>query len=536
MSTLTPMSTNLSSKRDSSQIPGTVYLITSNGEVLRLPIPSNSPQDPLNWGMKKRALAFLALASLGSTSLIVVQGASSMFSSLSKEFTLEDTYPFNLTVLATAPPMFMGIGAFLWIPLSLALGRRLVVIMAATMLVMATIWASVEVNFHVLLAAVCFEGLAAGVTSSALLLIIIDLTFIHERPAAIAGTYGIITSLGSGIFTFTPQFANTGVAWRTFYRILIIPCVVSLLLVLFLYPETYFVRPGLALDGRILVQSATEKVYLYDDDDQAPDTESKADQPGKSLLRFRFSDLKIWRTTGSLSAMVACYRQMLLCFINPLIFWVALLQATVFGSLVSTSETYVVVLSSEPYSLSMHQIALFNLAGGFGAILAWPISAYTITAVSRLLTRKNKGVCDAEYYLPAFILPILTAAGGSFLYGYAIEYKWHWSWIYLSSALGSFSIAGLGTANTLWITEAFPRWAGPALAVVAGVGYTLSFCITFAIMPWLEVQGYGRVNGQIGGIILAVGFVGVPISFWGKKLRQHIHGRWAVCEAGALRP
>lgn len=89
MSTLTPMSTNLSSKRDSSQIPGTVYLITSNGEVLRLPIPSNSPQDPLNWGMKKRALAFLALASLGSTSLIVVQGASSLFSSLSKEFTLE---------------------------------------------------------------------------------------------------------------------------------------------------------------------------------------------------------------------------------------------------------------------------------------------------------------------------------------------------------------------------------------------------------------------------------------------------------------
>lgn len=54
-------STLSSSRRDSLQAAGSVFFVSSAGRVLKLPIPSNSPRDPLTWSRSKRWLAFIAL-------------------------------------------------------------------------------------------------------------------------------------------------------------------------------------------------------------------------------------------------------------------------------------------------------------------------------------------------------------------------------------------------------------------------------------------------------------------------------------------
>ena len=74
------------------------------------------------------------------------------------------------------------------------------------------------------------------------------------------------------------------------------------------------------------------------------------------------------------------------------------------------------------------------------------------------------------------------------------------------------------------------------MVVVSGVSYMASFGISFAIYPWVKSQGFAGQNLQLGAMILAVGLVAVPVSFWGKRLRQYIDGKWAVNEMGALRP
>lgn len=60
----------------------------------------------------------------------------------------------------------MGIGAFLWIPLSLAIGRRPVLLLASLVVLVSTICAGVERNFYLLLVALCFQGLGAGAWTS----------------------------------------------------------------------------------------------------------------------------------------------------------------------------------------------------------------------------------------------------------------------------------------------------------------------------------------------------------------------------------
>lgn len=42
-------------------LSGSVFLISSAGNVLRLPIPSQSPHDPLSWSWPRRIIAFCCL-------------------------------------------------------------------------------------------------------------------------------------------------------------------------------------------------------------------------------------------------------------------------------------------------------------------------------------------------------------------------------------------------------------------------------------------------------------------------------------------
>lgn len=77
------------SKHSSSSLSGSVFLITSDGRILSLPIPSRNSRDPLNWCAWKRGCAFLALIIFGIVGLVIIQAPSLMFTELSEEFTTE---------------------------------------------------------------------------------------------------------------------------------------------------------------------------------------------------------------------------------------------------------------------------------------------------------------------------------------------------------------------------------------------------------------------------------------------------------------
>ncbi|KAH6677384.1 major facilitator superfamily transporter [Halenospora varia] len=527
------------SKHASADLSGSVYLIDGNGRMLNLPIPSTSPRDPLNWTVFKRARAFFAMIFYAIVGLTIVQAPSLLFGGLAKEFKPQDTAPFEIVHLISAPTFFMGLGAFIWIPLSVAVGRRPVFLLCTIVTLLTTLWAGLAGSFYQLLIAVSFLGLAEGMSTSLVLHMVIDLTFIHQRPLFIAMMWSLVGFFNLTIMSFIPQM-TTGLHWRPFYYLWTIPSLFSVLFAFFFFPETYYMRPAVAFNGHVLVQSSTEKICIYEDWEEVPGGKLLPETPPISKLGGFTRQLRFWGTTrGGWRAMLSCYPQILLCFLNPLIFWVTVLQAIVFASMLSIGETYAMVLSAPPYNLSMKTTAFVNLAGGFGALLALPLAALSISWVSKRLAMSNNGVKDAEHYLPAFILPITTGAASSVLYGLTLHFHLSAFLVYFSYFLNSFAFVTLATASTLWVTEAFPRWAAAALVNVFGLGYMASFAISFAIRPWVEKQGYLAVNLEIAGAILLVGGVVVPVAFWGKRFRGVLEGRWShwgVWEAGALRP
>lgn len=72
------------------------------------------------------------------------------------------TAPWSPQTLSTAPTLFMAIGCFIWVPLSLALGRRPVFLLAASMELFAMIGAAFSRTFYQLLGCVCLGGFSEG--------------------------------------------------------------------------------------------------------------------------------------------------------------------------------------------------------------------------------------------------------------------------------------------------------------------------------------------------------------------------------------
>ncbi|KAL9076457.1 MAG: hypothetical protein Q9157_003641 [Trypethelium eluteriae] len=535
MSSLSSRSTDLGAP--SSVRSGTVFLISSDGKILNLPIPSDSRYDPLNWSTRKRALALLSIVVYSLVGLVLPQGAGLTTNGLQIEFAGKLTKPFGIDVIISGPTFFMGIGAFIWIPLSLWLGRRPVFVAGSVMMLLGTLAAAFATNYATLLIAVCVLGLTEGFSLSAGLLIIIDLTFIHQRPNAIAMLWSIIGFLGVSSLVTVPFLTNNGLNWRGFYRFWAFPAAVSCLLAFFLFPETFYKRPAVAFDGRLIVQSAEEDVIIYDDPKEDVLDKLLPVDPERSWGR-RFLELFTlpraaagrWRATGR------CYIQVLFCFANPLIFWVALLNAMSFAGMIFIGETYNEVLSKPPYQLPSHLIMFVNVCSGTGSLLSGLAQGPLMTRLMKSLTMRNKGVREAEHYLIMFILPVLTGAASTWIYGMATQLRWSAAFVYLAYGLNGFNFAGLAIANTLWVTEAFPPWAAPALVVVGGGSYVLSFSLSFALVPWIQSQGMLKVGFELAAAQLGLGLIVIPLAFWGKGARQYIHGRWGEGRDGALRP
>lgn len=432
----------------------------------------------------------------------------------------------------------MGVGCFVWVPLSIGMGRRPTLLIATIIELLALLWAGYATSFGQLIGAVCFLGLGEGLSLSLVLLIIVDMTFINQRAHAVALMWSVAGCLGTSGVAYVPSIAQDGSTWRLFYRYWTIPVIVSFLVTFFFFPETYFKRPTVAFDGLIILQSATEKLTIYKDtevdSDLYRDLPDPPSRPGFAGMRDRFglsrSPFASWSAAGR------CFLQMGYCAINPLLFWVFVFSGANAASMIFIGATYARVLTAPPYNISPKIVGTVNIASGVGALFSLLVGTFLVSPLITRLSKRNKGVFEAEHYLLAYIIPVITGAISSLVYGLSVRYHLHPALYYFAYGVNGFSFVGLMIANTLWVAEAFPRWAAPALAVMGGGCYLLSFALSFALLPWIQAHGFKWVGIELTALQLVGGLVAMPVAFWGKAARQAIQGRWAEDRSGALRP
>ena len=348
--------------------------------------------------------------------------------------------------------------------------------------------------------------------------------------------------LGTLSTVIVPYATRQGLEWRHFYGFWSFVTGFAFFSVLLFFPETYFKRPAVAYDGRTFVQTASEKLKIYKDDDLESLNRSIYNKvlpsaPHRSWVREFLDQFRVHRASRtSWKSMLFSYPQIFFCLLNPLIFWVVIMRAANEAGFMYIVSSYPTILNSPPYKASGIHTVLMNISGAIGYFLGWPLGGILLRAILNRLSKRNSGVREAEHYLVGYIFPILTAMLSNIIFGLATKYHWSPSAYYISYLLSTFSNVAMSITTMLWVTEAFPRWAAPALVVVIGGSLILSYSLSFSLVPWIAKQGFMAVGIELAALQLVTGLVFVPAAFWGKGLRQRIHGRWAESREGAIRP
>lgn len=77
---------SLQRRRESYDLSGSTYLITNTGKTLKLPVPSSSKADPLNWSRQKTAGAIFSLLLYSVVCLTAAQAATVVLDGMQNEF------------------------------------------------------------------------------------------------------------------------------------------------------------------------------------------------------------------------------------------------------------------------------------------------------------------------------------------------------------------------------------------------------------------------------------------------------------------
>ncbi|KAH6661198.1 major facilitator superfamily domain-containing protein [Truncatella angustata] len=526
------------SKHASLDVPGSVFMISSAGNVLRLPIPSKSPRDPLAWSWARRIAAFCSLEFYSVVASFLVNIPGTLMPAFQSEFGTENTAPFSVAALPSTMTLFMAVGYLVNIPLSTAIGRRPVVIMSAAIAAASTLWAGFAGSFAQLLVAFALQGFAVAGAISMCLTMVLDATFIHERPYALSLYWCVGSVIIKALTLPLPLITEITTDWRPIYEIWFLVILIALVLVICFVPETYFIRPPVAFDGRVLVQSGTEKVRIYDDWFLVHETGGMKPLPEAPLRSAWFDQLKIRRAEGTQWwSMLATFAQMPFCFINPLIFWVSLLNACLLGTVIFLNLLQPGALMG---FVGIGNSGLINtylgVSGAIGALLALPLSGPTTAWLTKYLSLRSGGVRHAEVYLPGFAIPTIAGCLSVGMAAVAVDREWSPLWQYVAATLSMISYNTGNVATALWVTEAFPRWASAALSSVLFTANAVAFILGLKLTPWVRGVHIMPQSYVWMGLLAVMGLVAVPVAFWGRTVRQYIQGRWSFSEKGALRP
>lgn len=226
-------------------IPGTEIMtdvgshhFVKGGNGVLVPQPSPDPHDPLNWSTKWKTMAIIASTSVSFTQGFGPLALAPALTEYMAAFdcTLDQAIQFTgLSILV------LGFSNFIWVPLSTSFGRRGVYIISNLVCLASMIWRARAQTYGSFLGACILNGIGAGPAESIQPAVIADLFFLHDR--GLWNTIYWTAYMGSLMVApiiCGPMSAMVG--WRSFWWLNVGMVITSLIMVVFMFPETKYHR------------------------------------------------------------------------------------------------------------------------------------------------------------------------------------------------------------------------------------------------------------------------------------------------------
>ncbi|KAJ5096574.1 hypothetical protein N7456_007295 [Penicillium angulare] len=506
-------------------------LVDAAGEIQRLPIPSNDPNDPLNFTSWEKAGVIVSCCWFSIMSLSVVGGLGAILSVFFEMYGAEGVSSDKVVWLSTYPSLFVGVGNYLILPLGLIFGRRSGTILSIVVNFVATIGCAVSQNFQQHFALRIVQGLATGATESLLPLMLSEVTFVHQR-GTIFGIYWTTQNVVTSCLNLASSYEAAALGWRWFYWVYVIAIGVGLFLVVFGCFETKYQRRTQFLNGQVVITDqfgvtrvltgAEAQEYTRD---LGSDNESFPDEARPKHTYFQM--LKPWqRPVGSpIQTILKTWFHMFEAFTSPGILYATLLASVVLGCSIGMSLTYDNVLQS--YGWPAKNVGLINLggvSGGFGGMLYAGLFGdwFIIQAAKR-----SGGVHVPEHRLILLIFPGILMVVSLLLYGFTAGGGSTWGGPFMGWTILQVAFVSVLILSTSFAAEAWEKNPGPALVAVVGTKNIIAFGISYGLNPMVTRYSYPTAMGILTAVTGGVFLLGIPVYFFNPAWRRYMQRQQA---------
>ncbi|KAJ5996502.1 hypothetical protein N7499_007180 [Penicillium canescens] len=507
------------------EVMGTVKL--TEDTIVYIPAPTTDPRDPLNMSRWQKIIILIVLSTFSTLGVSMVSGFGGLITFYIPEYAAAGKDYAAISALMTYPTLFMGIGNLVGMPLAIAVGRRIVLLVCTVILVVGAVLCATATSYNWHLGARMVIGISAGQSEALVPMITQEVFFLHERSKFLMAqqTVQVILSTIYCLFASPIAGALTPQGWYGLGAGLAgAQCFVAF----FFLPETKYNRD----------LSAYQEPTSTSEDDLEASKSGKArvmickEKPPLDYLNFEKrtwkSDMRLWIGEPEWYKAVEVLKQTCELLFFPNVLWALCLNGLTIGTNIAMATTYGTILTAAPYNWPDTSTSYVSCGQIIVAIIALPLLGTGSDKLVRMRAERNGGIHEPETRILPLILPIIVGTITAIFYGQGAEHpeKYHWFVYVWSIAAYYFAFVGANIVAITYLLDSYPARAGPMLIIICAFRGFISFGTSYGTMPFVESHGYDGAFGTFGALTAVLGVLGVPIYFWGKNIRQFT-GRFA---------
>ncbi|OQO06657.1 hypothetical protein B0A48_08444 [Cryoendolithus antarcticus] len=523
---------------------GSHHFVKGGAGVL-VPQPSDDPHDPLNWSPFWKGCAIAASTSVSFTQGFGPLALAPMFPYYIKDFDSNLTDVIKFTGVAI---LVLGFSNFIWVPLSTSFGRRPVYIASQIVCLVSSIWRAKAVSYSSFMGACVLNGIGAGPAETIQPAVIADIFFLNDR--GFWNTVYWVFYMGS--LMVGPIISGSmalHVGWRNFWWFNTGLIAASLIMVVFMFPETKWhrlhpneiIRQLAAQEkGKPSPTDSAEKVNTATAEDPeklggvVSHVPSKGTMPDLSLQATAERDPYLGKGTPSkqqwklFQSNAHPFKSMALdlwipwkLFAFPIVELAAFIVSWSCSSFLTLNLTQSQNFAAPPYEYSSQTIGFFNFAILVGALIglatAGPLSDY----VSARATKRNRGIREPEMRLVAMIPYVLIMMLGNFVVAFGYEQKWSWKPIVIIGfTCAGIQVAALPAILTTYAVDSYKPVAGSLMVAITVNKNVWGYGFAEFITPWIIKSGFVPPIMTNMSLITFFCLMAIPFYFFGKTFRR----------------
>ncbi|KAL9109228.1 MAG: hypothetical protein Q9227_006153 [Pyrenula ochraceoflavens] len=465
---------------------GAAIKTTHDGETVLIPQPSDDPQDPLNWPLRKKNLILFIVC--------LVSFTADFGSAIGAITLLPQTMEWRLSPdtinHSVAGNVFMlGAGGLFVVAFSAYFGRLPVLLFFHSLSLGMTAWCAAATSFESFMTARILQGFFSVAGAAGGLMQIKDMYYYHQHPRAI-NIWSFAVILSPFLGPFCGAWIITKYSWNWCFWTLAIIDAVCWIMIVFCMDETFYRRDAL------------------------PHLASQ-----RSSRFLRLVGIEQWRKSLIGNSLGQAVSRPLIAISKLPVLLITVYYFFTFAWVIGINTT-ISIFIIPMYRWGPKQLALEFLAPIVSTIIGQAVGHWLHDFIGKMYARRHNGRIDPEARLIVNLIALPIIIAGMVVMGYCLQYRWHYMTLAIGWALHNFGIMLVTVGINAYLLDAYPEGAGEVSAWINFGRTTGGFVVGYFQLKWAATMGTKNQFGIEASIVAAASVIIVILLAFGQKLRH----------------